>query len=152
MKVLRTCGTAAAGLLLCLAGTYALVSCGADEGGELGPAQLAGAWQGSGGGRVEFGADGRFEMSGIPRDAVVFSFSEPPPGDGRLSGRGEWELDGGDEKSGTIELLFDAGGSFPDDSEATLLQVKETGEHPVLYFDTNPDKAYGYEVRRVRAG
>ncbi|MGV9287857.1 hypothetical protein [Streptomyces sp. NPDC003719] len=97
---------------------------------------------------MEFGADGRFEMTGIPRDAVVFSFSDPPPGDGRLSGAGEWELDGGGT-SGTVELGFDAGGSFSGDGESTLLQVKEAGDRPVLYFDTDADKAYGYEVRRV---
>ncbi|MGC9442022.1 hypothetical protein [Streptomyces sp. WG5] len=98
---------------------------------------------------MEFTADGRFEMSGIPRSAVEFSFTDPPAGDGALSGEGEWELDGDDGKSGAIELGFDAGGSFSDDSESALLQVKEAGDSPVLYFDTNPDKAYGYEVRRV---
>ncbi|MER7717237.1 hypothetical protein ABTX99_09820 [Streptomyces flaveolus] len=149
MKVRRT-GTAIA-VLPCLAllGISALAGCGQSEGPELGSDQLTGVWQGTGGGTVEFGSDGRFEMSGIPRSAVVFSFSDPPPGDGRLSGEGEWELDGDDGTSGTIELGFDAKGSFSDDGESTLLQVKEAGDRPVLYFDTDADKAYGYEVRRV---
>ncbi|MEV6119340.1 MULTISPECIES: hypothetical protein [unclassified Streptomyces] len=152
MKVRRT-GTAIAVLpCLVLLGVSALAGCGPDEGAELGSGQLTGVWQGTGGGTVRFGADGRFEMSGIPRSAVVFSFSDPPPGDGRLSGAGEWELAGGDGTSGTIELGFDAGGSFADDSEATVLQVKEAGDRPVLYFDTDADEAYGYEVRRVTSG
>ncbi|CAL9458970.1 hypothetical protein SUDANB21_02607 [Streptomyces sp. enrichment culture] len=149
MKVLRGCTVVAAVLVLCVIGMFALVRCGANEGGELSSRQVVGVWTGSDGGRVEFRADGRFEMSGIPRSAVVFAFVDPPPGEGKLSGGGEWELADGD-RSGTIELGFDAGGSFPDDSQSALLEVKEAGDRPVLYFAVDPDKAYGYEVRRVR--
>ncbi|CAL9477299.1 hypothetical protein SUDANB15_02945 [Streptomyces sp. enrichment culture] len=150
MKVLRGCATVAAVLVPSLIGLFALVRCGANEGGELSPAQVTGVWTGADGGRVEFGADERFEMSGIPRSAVVFAFTDPPPGEGKLSGGGEWELADGD-RSGTVELGFDAGGSFSDDSQSALLEVKETGDRPVLYFAVDPDKEYGYEVRRVRS-
>ncbi|MFF1548215.1 hypothetical protein [Streptomyces sp. NPDC058291] len=151
MKLFRGCGMVAAGLTLLLGGLFALDSCEVGKADELGSAQVTGVWKGSGGGRIEFSHDGRFDMSGIPRDAIEFSFTDPPPGNGRLSGRGEWSLDGGDDRSSTIELRFDAAGSFSDDSESTLLQVEEAGDHPTLYFDTNPDKRYGYEVRREAA-
>ncbi|WP_086694029.1 hypothetical protein [Streptomyces recifensis] len=96
MKVRRTGAAIAVLPCLVLLGISALAACGPDEGAELGSDQLTCVWQGTGGGTVRFGADGRFEMSGIPRSAVVFSFSDPPPGDGRMSGGGEWELAGGD--------------------------------------------------------
>ncbi|WP_461090381.1 hypothetical protein [Streptomyces incanus] len=73
---------------------------------------------------------------------------DPPPGKGNLSGRGNWNLRGDDGRSGTIELNFAAAGSFSDDSESTILQVEEEGDRPKLYFDTNPDKQYGYTIRR----
>ncbi|MFJ1730856.1 hypothetical protein [Streptomyces sp. NPDC088254] len=139
---------AAAVPVLLLGGLFALDSCEAGKAGELSSAQVDGVWKGSGGGRVEFDDDGRFEMSGIPRNAIEFGFTDPPPGNGRLSGRGEWSLVGDDDRSSTIELRFDAAGSFSEDSEYTLLQVEEAGDHPTLYFDTDADKWYGYEVRR----
>ncbi|MGW6239505.1 hypothetical protein ACWGBX_38605 [Streptomyces sp. NPDC055037] len=148
MKVLRGCATAAAVLVLLLGGLFALESCGGGTSAELDAAQVAGVWKGADGGRVEFGDDGSFAMSGIPRSAIEFGFIEPPPGNGKLSGRGRWNLDGGDDRSGTIELRFDAAGSFSDDSESTLLQVEEAGERPKLYFDTDADEGYGYEIRR----
>jgi hypothetical protein len=151
MKVLRGCVTAAAVAVLLFIGLFALQGCGAGEEAELTSAQVAGVWKGSGGGRVEFGDDGRFEMAGIPRSAIEFSFIDPPPGNGRLSGRGEWNLRGDDDRSGTIELLFDAAGSFSQDTESTLLQVEKAGDSPTLYFDTDPDEGYGYEVRREGA-
>ncbi|MES4892822.1 hypothetical protein [Streptomyces sp. NPDC096012] len=52
-------------------------------------------------------------------------------------------------RSDSIELRFAAGSSFPDDCESTLLGVTKDGDHPVLYFDNDPDKEYGYEVRRT---
>ncbi|MEU9376130.1 hypothetical protein AB0D94_20465 [Streptomyces sp. NPDC048255] len=108
--------------------------------------QVAGAWTGDGGGRVDFRADGRFEMSGIPRDAVVFSFIEPPAGDGKLSGTGTWStLDAGT----AVELSYDAGGSFSDDSEVGRLGVAGSEDHPELYFSTNSDKEYGYRIRKT---
>ncbi|WP_230196601.1 hypothetical protein [Streptomyces coriariae] len=136
---------------LLLGGLFALDSCGAGKADELSSAQVDGVWKGSGGGRVEFDDDGRFEMSGIPRNAIEFGFIDPPPGNGRLSGRGEWSLVGDDDRSSTIELRFDAAGSFSDDSESTLLQVEEAGDRPKLYFDTDADEGYGYEVRREAA-
>ncbi|MFI0813235.1 hypothetical protein [Streptomyces echinatus] len=83
------------------------------------------------------------------RWSTTSGFSKPPPGNGRLSGRGNWELEGDTRRSDSIELRFAAGGSFRDDSESTLLQVAKGGDHPSLYFDTNSDKGYGYEVRRT---
>ncbi|WP_158973233.1 hypothetical protein [Streptomyces griseus] len=151
MKVIRGCAMAAAVPVLLLGGLFALNGCGGDTADELGSTEVSGVWKGSGGGRVEFGDDGRFEMSGIPRGAIEFGFSDPPPGNGRLSGRGEWSLVGDDDRSDGIELRFDAAGSFSDDSESTLLRVEEAGDHPTLYFDTDADKAYGYEVRREAA-
>lgn len=46
-------------------------------------------------------------------------------------------------------LYVDKGGSFSDDSETELLRVEESGENPVMYFQVDVDKEYGYEVRRV---
>ncbi|MER6528020.1 hypothetical protein [Streptomyces sp. NPDC001508] len=57
---------------------------------------------------------------------------------------------GDDDRSGAIEVFFDAAGSFSD-TESTLLQVEKVGDSPTLYFDTNPDKGYGYEVHREGA-
>lgn len=41
-----------------------------------------------------------------------------------------------------------AAGSFSDGPASMLLQVEEAGDRPKLYFDTNPDKGYGYTIRR----
>ncbi|WP_432056261.1 hypothetical protein [Streptomyces sp. bgisy022] len=144
----RRSGCAALALLLALSpvALFALDGCGAPEGGELSGAQVVGVWSGEGGATLEFGAGGRFEMTRIPREAIPFSDSLP--GDGRLSGSGAWTLADSD-RSGTIELVIDPGGSFADEGATALLQVKEAGKHPVMYFDTNPDRAYGYEVRRI---
>lgn len=148
MKVFRGGATSVA--VLAVLGTALLLGGCAGEGRDkLVPRQVAGVWEGSGGGRVEFHDDGSFQMSGIPRSAIEFGFSEPTSGKGRLSGRGNWELEGNSRRSDSIELRFAAGGSFRDDAESTLLQVAKGGDHPVLYFDTNSDKGYGYEVRRA---
>ncbi|MEF9906432.1 hypothetical protein [Streptomyces sp. P9-A2] len=147
MKILRGCAIAAAVPVLLLGGLFALEACTGPS-GELTAQEVAGVWKGSGGGRVEFDGDGTFTMSGIPQSAIEFSFIDPPPGKGNLSGRGEWNLRGDDDRSGTIELSFAAAGSFSDDSASTLLQVEETGDRPKLYFDTDPDKGYGYTIRR----
>ncbi|GAA3128900.1 hypothetical protein [Streptomyces echinatus] len=148
MKVVR--GGATAVTVFAVLGTALLLGgCAGDGRDKLAPRQVAGVWEGSGGGRVEFQSDGSFRMSGIPRGAIEFGFSKPPPGNGRLSGRGNWELEGDTRRSDSIELRFAAGGSFRDDSESTLLQVAKGGDHPSLYFDTNSDKGYGYEVRRT---
>jgi hypothetical protein len=50
---------------------------------------------------------------------------------------------------GDASLFIDEGGSFEDDSESALLRVDREGDSPVVYFDVDPDKEYGYEVRRV---
>ncbi|MFI0168540.1 hypothetical protein ACH4PW_27485 [Streptomyces sp. NPDC017082] len=142
-------GPIGAVVLSVLGAALLLGSCAGGGRDKLAARQVAGVWQGSDGGRVEFHDDGTFRMSGIPRSAVEFGFGKPTTGTGRLSGRGDWELEGNTGRSDSIELRFSAGGSFRDDSESTLLQVTKSGDHPVLYFDINPDKGYGYEVRRA---
>ncbi|MFJ1589909.1 hypothetical protein ACIOD0_06595 [Kitasatospora albolonga] len=114
--------------------------------------QIVGVWTGSGGARVDLRADGRFEMSGIPRSAISFSFFDPPPGNGRLSGSGTWEPEQlGSVDTDTVEgidLAIDAGGSFSEDSQMAELRVARSGENPVLYFAVNVDKWYGFEVSK----
>ncbi|MFJ4824894.1 hypothetical protein ACIP5L_16625 [Streptomyces bacillaris] len=101
-------------------------------------------WKADDGGQIEFTSDGRFEMSGITRSAVVYSFSEPPPGEGPLAGAGTWEL----ENRRNIEVMYEKGGSFSY-AESGEIAIAESGKNPVLYFSTNSDKGYGYEIRKV---
>lgn len=149
MKILRGCGIALVVCVALVAALFSLEGCGGGERAELDTKQVAGVWTGSGGGRVEFRSNGRFAMSGIPRSAVVFGFSTPPPGDSPLSGQGTWELEGSSGRGNSIQLRFQAGGSFPDDSESGLLRVEKADDHPTLYFDSDSDKAYGYEIQRA---
>ncbi|MEV8445686.1 hypothetical protein [Streptomyces parvus] len=107
---------------------------------------LPGVWTGSGGGRVEFHADGRFSMKGIPAESVDFTWSEQRNGATRVSGAGTWQQQDIDEDS--LQLMFDAGGSFPTDEEVATLMVAEDGPPQVLYFSTNVDKPYGYEIEK----
>ncbi|WP_329112228.1 hypothetical protein [Streptomyces sp. NBC_01353] len=111
--------------------------------------RIAGTWTGDAGARVELHANGRFEMSGIPRSAITFSFIDPPPGDGKLSGSGTWKPARDGDRVDSILLYVDAGGSFSETSETGELGVAESGENPVLYFSTSPDKWYGYEIRKT---
>ncbi|MEU6943716.1 hypothetical protein ABZ957_00500 [Streptomyces sp. NPDC046316] len=112
-------------------------------------AGIAGTWTGDAGARVELHTDGRFEMSGIPRSAITFSFIDPPPGDGKLSGSGTWEPARDGDKVVSILLHVDAGGSFSANTETQELGVAESGENPVLYFSTSPDEWYGFEIRKI---
>ncbi|MEK8142791.1 hypothetical protein NKH18_12990 [Streptomyces sp. M10(2022)] len=121
---------------------------GAGQNPELESEQVVGVWEGSGGGQIVFHTNGTFEMARIPRSAIVFSFVDAPPGKAGCPG-GAWELDGEGDTSGAVELHFDTGGAFSDDGESALLQVDRGGDEPEMYFDTNVDKGYGYEVRRV---
>ena len=148
MRVLRGCAIAAAVPVLIVLALFSLQACEAER-ETLDSKQVVGVWEGSGGGRVQFHENGRFEMSGIPRNALAFSFVDPPPGKGKISGEGTWELEGGRDQGGSIELLIAKGGSFSDDSESALLQIQRGGDKPEMYFDADPDKEYGYEVRRV---
>ncbi|MFJ1798179.1 hypothetical protein [Streptomyces sp. NPDC088180] len=107
---------------------------------------LPGVWTGSGGGRVEFHADGRFSMKGIPAESVDFTWSEPRNGATRVSGAGTWQQQDIDEDS--LQLMIDAGGSFPTDEEVATLMVAEDGPPQVLFFSTNVDKPYGYEIEK----
>ncbi|WP_237725626.1 MULTISPECIES: hypothetical protein [Streptomyces] len=107
---------------------------------------LPGVWTGSGGGRVEFHADGRFSMKGIPAESVVFTWSEPRNGATRVSGAGTWQQQDVDEDS--LKLMIDVGGSFPTDEEVATLMVAEDGPPQVLFFSTNVDKPYGYEIEK----
>ncbi|MFI5768799.1 hypothetical protein ACIA74_09645 [Streptomyces sp. NPDC051658] len=111
--------------------------------------QIAGTWTGDGGARVELHADGRFEMSGIPRSSITSSFIDPPPGDGRVSGSGTWKPEGDSDSVDSILLSIDAGGSFSEATETEALGVARSGENPVLYFATDVDKWYGYEIHKV---
>ncbi|MFE9169557.1 hypothetical protein ACFYNZ_08515 [Streptomyces kebangsaanensis] len=109
---------------------------------------VVGSWHSDDGrGRVDFHADGRFEMSGIPRSAIGFGFDEAPPGKGPLSGKGTWEF-AYDEPSTGIQLRIEVAGSFFGPEIASLESIKEDGRTK-MYFSVDVDKMYGYEIRRV---
>ncbi|MET9562580.1 hypothetical protein [Streptomyces tauricus] len=127
---------------------FSLEACEAER-ATLDSDQIVGVWKGPGGGRIQFHENGRFEMSGIPRNAMALSFADPPPEKGRIAGEGTWQLEGGRDQGAALELLIDKGESFANTSETVLLQLQQGGENPRMYFDTNPDKEYGYEVRRT---
>ncbi|MFF3839874.1 hypothetical protein [Streptomyces sp. NPDC001930] len=110
--------------------------------------RIAGTWTGDDGARVELHTNGRFEMSNIPRSAVVFSFGDPPPGDGKLSGSGTWQPGHAGDTVDRILLYVEPGGSFAD-VQVEALGVAESGEEPVLYFSTSPDEWYGLEIRKT---
>ncbi|MFB7397681.1 hypothetical protein [Streptomyces sp. NPDC056191] len=120
----------------------------ADRPEEIERTRIAGTWTGDDAARVELHPDGRFEMSGIPRSAVVFSFSDPPPGDGKLSGSGRWQPAHAGDTVDRIILYVEVGGSFAD-VQVEELGVAESGEDPVLYFSTSPDEWYGFEIRKT---
>lgn len=144
----RTAWRAAIGLVL--SGTAAVSLAGCGSGPEpLSADQVVGTWRGDSGGRVTFFDDGRFEMSGIPRDAIVFSFSKPPAGEDSLTGAGTWRLQGEGRRSSSLELVTDTTGSFVNGEVAMSLELSEGGAHPVFYFETDVDEGYGYEVRRT---
>lgn len=107
---------------------------------------LPGVWTGSGGGRVEFHADGRFSMKGIPAASIAFTWSEPRNGATRVSGAGTWRQD--DVAEDSLQLMIEAGGSFPTDEEVATLMVAEDGPPQVLFFSTNVDKPHGYEIKK----
>ncbi|MFE2935065.1 hypothetical protein [Streptomyces sp. NPDC059221] len=109
---------------------------------ELRSEEVVGVWKGSGGGRIEFRADGTFDMSGIPRSAVELSSSTPPSGKGSLSGRGEWEMEWHRDPSSGVEI------SFADGTESALLEVAGNGDEPEMYFELDVDTDRGYRVRR----
>lgn len=123
---------------------FATTGCGSDS-ERVESAQIPGVWTGVDGGRVEFGDDGRFELSGIPRDAVVFSFIDPPPKGKTISGQGTWSVK---EKGSIVELVYDSTGSFAEGGEAGSLGVADSGDPPRLYFSTSTDKEYGYEIQK----
>ncbi|MFF3731493.1 hypothetical protein ACFYXM_14520 [Streptomyces sp. NPDC002476] len=114
------------------------------EGGspELRSEEVVGVWKGSGGGRIEFRADGTFDMSGIPRSAIELSSSTTQPGKGSLSGRGEWEMEWDRDPSSGVEI------SFADGTESALLEITRIGDEPEMYFELNVDTDRGYRVRR----
>ncbi|MER5891813.1 hypothetical protein [Streptomyces sp. NPDC001876] len=112
-------------------------------------ARIPGTWGGADGARVDLYPDGRFEMTGIPRSAIHFSFIDPPPGDGKLSGSGTWEPVGDSDSVESILLYVDAGGSYSEETETEELGVAGSGEEPVLFFPTSSDKWYGFEIRKT---
>ncbi|MFF9077843.1 hypothetical protein ACF1BP_34865 [Streptomyces sp. NPDC014735] len=120
--------------LLLLVALFVMQGCGGKS-SELRSEEVVGVWKGSGGRRIEFRADGTFDMSGIPRSAVEFSFSTPPPGKGSLSGRGRWDLEGQRDPSSGVELRFVEGGSFADDAGFALLRPVRNRDEPEMYFD-----------------
>ncbi|MFD1830566.1 hypothetical protein ACFSJS_12920 [Streptomyces desertarenae] len=137
-----------AALPLVFLAAFALLAAFDPEQALLKKADVVGSWRSDDGrGRVDFHADGRFEMSGIPRSAIVFSFNDPPPGKGPISGKGTWEF-AYDEPSTGIHLHIDAAGSFFDAEVASLESIKEDGRTK-MYFSVNVDKMYGYEIQRV---
>ncbi|MEU1217032.1 hypothetical protein ACFYSH_24270 [Streptomyces sp. NPDC005791] len=82
---------------------------------------------------------------GIPTESIGFAFGEPPAED-RVAGAGTWERDDIDEDS--LNLMIDAGGSFADADQIAVLMVAKDGSPQVLFFSTNVDKPYGYEIRK----
>ncbi|MFD3515700.1 hypothetical protein [Streptomyces sp. NPDC058657] len=111
--------------------------------------RIAGIWIGENGARVVMRVDGRFEMSGIPRSALTPRFSEPPLRGENVSGSGTWTPVGDSGSVTTISLSIAAGGSFAEGTDAEELGVARSGEGPVLYFSTDPDKWYGFELRKT---
>ncbi len=146
--ILRSAWCAVLAAVVAAAGTSCAIG---DE--EIGAAQVVGVWEGDGGGRVTFHRDGRFEMSGIPREAIDF-FLEVPPGTGRLFGAGEWELGDpgeGSERDSEVYLYIEEGGSFSNGPDVGWLRVEDGGKNPVMFFQVNVDKEYGYQIRRVES-
>lgn len=131
----------ALGLALTLGGCSTAGTTAVDTAG------LPGVWTGSGGGRVEFRADGRFSMKGIPAESVDFTWSEPRHGATTVSGAGTWRQD--DVAEDSLLLMIDVGGSFPTAEEVATLMVAEDGPPQVLFFSTNVDKPYGYEIKKT---
>lgn len=116
---------------------------------ELRSEEVVGVWKGSGGGRIEFRADGTFDMSGVSRSAVEPAFSSLPPGQGSLSGKGRWDMDGQRDPGSGIELRFVEGGSFTDEGGFAQLRTVRGGDEPEVYFEGDPDTDRGYRVRRA---
>ncbi|MFI8997863.1 hypothetical protein [Streptomyces sp. NPDC053542] len=148
-QILSGCLVAMAVPVLTVLGLFTLDSCQASD-ATLDSAQIVGTWRGEGGARVEFHKEGTFEMTSVPRSAVDDGAMDLPPGKGKLSGRGTWDMRDGDRRTGSIALHFDAAESFSAGTEVALLEVQQAGDSPQMYFDVNPDKHYGYEIRRVR--
>ncbi|MFF2895207.1 hypothetical protein [Streptomyces sp. NPDC057966] len=115
---------------------------------ELRSEEVVGVWKGSGGGRIEFRADGTFDMSGIPRSAVEPAFATLPPGKGSLSGKGKWYMEGQRDPGSGVALSISKGGSFTDDTGAAVLRAARNGDEPEVYFEGDPDTDRGYRVRR----
>ncbi|MEU0957622.1 hypothetical protein ABZ353_35640 [Streptomyces niveus] len=141
MKFVNPRGAMSFALTAVMFGTAGCVS----ESERVESAQISGVWSGADGGRVEFGDDGRFELSGIPRDAVVFSFTDPPPKGQKVRGQGAWSVK---EKGSIVELIYDSTGSFAEGGEAGSLGVADSGDPLKLYFSTNSEKEYGYEIQK----
>ncbi|MGW7415781.1 hypothetical protein [Streptomyces sp. NPDC054863] len=142
------------GVVLILAGLVAVGGCFAvmsERPERIARAQIVGTWVGEDGARVEMYADGRFEMSGIPRSALTPSFTGPPLGDVIVSGSGTWKPVGESGSVALVSLFIDAGGSFAESTATEELGVARSGEKPALYFATDPDKWYGFEIRKTGA-
>lgn len=106
---------------------------------------LPGVWTGSGGGRVEFHADGRFSMKGIPAESIAFTWSEPRNGATRVSGAGTWERHDVDEDTA------------PDDRRRRLIPDRRGGRQPHgrrgrsaagVLLRHERRQTYGYEIRK----
>ncbi|WDG31472.1 hypothetical protein N7925_25715 [Streptomyces sp. CA-278952] len=63
-----------------------------------------------------------------------------------MSGAGTWRQD--DVAEDSLQLMIEAGGSFPTDEEVATLMVAGDGPPQVLFFSTNVDKPYGYEIKK----
>lgn len=147
MRRFRGCAICVAVPLLLFVALFALQGC-EGETPKLGSGEVVGVWEGSGGGRIEFRADGTFDMSGIPRSAVEPAFPSLPPGKGSLSGKGEWYMEGQRDPGSGIALSFSKGGSFTDDTGFAVLRAARGGDEPEVYFEGDPDTDRGYRVRR----
>ncbi|WP_159392574.1 hypothetical protein [Streptomyces niveus] len=63
----------------------------------------------------------------------------------KVRGQGAWSVK---EKGSIVELIYDSTGSFAEGGEAGSLGVADSGDPLKLYFSTNSENEYGYEIQK----